>query len=146
MKLETSMAQSPIENSRKQDDRDFNRREWVLRLKLAEKTQIQEDFQLLILEVSEKMQNLLDQIFPFLALFLPLDEIDPSTYSFTTALKAWGWLLAVDGGDDDATTGGVASPVAGSGGEVGGHGWCSGDASKGRATGERDDRRWERQH
>ncbi|PHU17689.1 hypothetical protein BC332_13384 [Capsicum chinense] len=138
MKLETSMAQSPIRNSRKQNDRDFNLRELVLRLKLAEKTQIQEDFQLLILEVSEKKQNLLDQIFPFLVLFLPLDEIDPSTYSFTAELK-------VDGGDDDAAAGGVASPVAGSGGEVGGHGWCSSSAGKGRATEEaltenRDDR------
>ncbi|KAF3647135.1 hypothetical protein FXO38_18806 [Capsicum annuum] len=128
MKLETSMAQSPIGNSRKQNDRDCNLRELVLRLKLAEKTQIQEDFQLLILEVSEKMQNLLDQIFLFLVLFLPL----------------------VDGEDDDAAAGEVASPVAGSGGEVGGHGWCSSSAGKGRATEEaltekRDDRRWERQ-
>ncbi|KAM3359447.1 hypothetical protein P3S68_019157 [Capsicum galapagoense] len=141
MKLETSMAQSPIGNSRKQDDRDFNLREWALRLKLAEKTQIQEDFQLLIL-VSEKMQNLLDQIFSFLVLFLPLDEIDPFTYSFTTALK--------DGGDDDVATGGVSSLVAGSEGEVGSYGWCSGGAGKGRATEkalteERKDRRWERQ-
>ncbi|PHU00984.1 hypothetical protein BC332_30771 [Capsicum chinense] len=54
------------------------------------------------------------------------DEIDPFTYSFTTALK--------DGGDDDVVTGGVPSLVAGSGGEVGSYGWCSGGAGKGRAT------------
>ncbi|PHT89521.1 hypothetical protein T459_04634 [Capsicum annuum] len=66
-----------------------------------------------------------------------------------SVLSAWGWLLEVDSGDYDAVTGGVASPVAGSGGEVDGHGWCSDGAGKVRATKEalmekRDDRRWKR--
>ncbi|KAF3632361.1 hypothetical protein FXO37_27514 [Capsicum annuum] len=47
-----------------------------------------------------------------------------------SVLSAWGWLLEVDSGDYDAVTGGVASPVAGSGGEVDGHGWCSDGAGK----------------
>ncbi|PHT48352.1 hypothetical protein CQW23_12560 [Capsicum baccatum] len=85
------------------------------------------------------------------------DEIHPSTYSLTTVLKGkpsdyllyfqiQDLLLAVDSGDDDAAAEGVASPVAGSRGEVGGHGWCSGGAGKGRVTEkalteERDNRR-----
>lgn len=35
MKLETSMAQSPIGNSRRRDDVDFNLREWTLKAKIS---------------------------------------------------------------------------------------------------------------
>lgn len=93
MKLETSMAQSPIGTSRKQDDRDFNLREWSLKAKIGrENTNSRRFSASYIRSFREDAKSFRSNISISSTVSSPgytlRDEIDPSTYSFTTALKA----------------------------------------------------------
>ncbi|CAN4080007.1 unnamed protein product [Withania somnifera] len=89
MKLETSMAQS-----RRQDDRDFNLREWTLKAKISrENTNSRRFSASYIRSFREDATSLRSNISISSTASSPgyytlREEIDPSTYSFTTALKA----------------------------------------------------------
>lgn len=94
MKLETSMAHSPIGNSRRQDDRDFNLREWSRKAKISrENTNSRRFSASYIRSFREDAKAFRSNISISSTASSPgyytlREEIDPSTYSFTTALKA----------------------------------------------------------
>ncbi|XP_015064165.1 uncharacterized protein LOC107009357 [Solanum pennellii] len=95
MKIETSMAQSPIGNStRRSDDCDFNLREWTLKAKISrENTNSRRFSASYIRSFREDAKSFRSNISISSTASSPgyitlRDEIDPSTYSFTTALKA----------------------------------------------------------
>ncbi|XP_049357873.1 uncharacterized protein LOC125822514 [Solanum verrucosum] len=95
MKLETSMTQSPIGNSRRRgDDGDFNLREWTLKAKIRrENTNSRRFSASYIRSFREDAKSFRSNISISSTASSPghitlRDEIDPSTYSFTTALKA----------------------------------------------------------
>lgn len=93
MKLETSMAQSPIGNSRRRDDGDFNLREWALKAKISrENTNSRRFSASYITSFREDAKSFRSNISISSTASSPgytlREEIDPSTYSFSTALKA----------------------------------------------------------
>ncbi|KAM3252438.1 hypothetical protein P3L10_006508 [Capsicum annuum] len=93
MKLETSMAQSPIGNSRKQDDRDFNLREWALKAKISRENTNSKRFSASYIRSFREDAKSFRSNIPISSTvsspgYTLREEIDPSTYSFTTALEA----------------------------------------------------------
>ncbi|XP_055803615.1 uncharacterized protein LOC129872721 [Solanum dulcamara] len=87
------MAQSPIGNSRRRDDVDFNLREWTLKAKISrENTNSRRFSASYIRSFREDAKSFRSNISISSTVSSPgytlRDEIDPSTYSFTTALKA----------------------------------------------------------
>ncbi|CAN4083225.1 unnamed protein product [Withania somnifera] len=88
------MAQSPIGHSRRQDDRDFNLREWSLKAKISKENTNSRRFSAsYIRSFREDAKSFRSNISISSTASSPgyytlREEIDPSTYSFTTALKA----------------------------------------------------------
>ncbi|XP_009799372.1 uncharacterized protein LOC107820732 isoform X1 [Nicotiana tabacum] len=93
MKLEPSMEQSTIGSSRRRDDGDFNLREWTLKAKISrENTNSRRFSASYIRSFREDAKSFRSNISISSTASSPgytlREEIDPSTYSFTTALKA----------------------------------------------------------
>ncbi|OIT06401.1 PREDICTED: uncharacterized protein LOC109210929 [Nicotiana attenuata] len=93
MKLEHSMEQSTIGSSRRRDDGDFNLREWTLKAKFSrENTNSRRFSASYIRSFREDAKSFRSNISISSTASSPgytlREEIDPSTYSFTTALKA----------------------------------------------------------
>ncbi|XP_016443001.1 uncharacterized protein LOC107768391 [Nicotiana tabacum] len=93
MKLEPSMEQSTIGSSRRRDDGDFNLREWTLKAKISrENTNSRRFSASYIRSFREDAKSFRSNISISSTASSPgytlREEIDPSTYSFTAALKA----------------------------------------------------------
>nr|XP_009770690.1 PREDICTED: uncharacterized protein LOC104221344 isoform X1 [Nicotiana sylvestris] len=93
MKLEPSMEQSAFGSSRKPDEAEFNLREWALKAKLSrEKTNSRRYSASYIGSFRENAKSFRSNVIISSTASSPgytlREEIDPSKYSFTTALKA----------------------------------------------------------
>ncbi|XP_060193550.1 uncharacterized protein LOC132622886 [Lycium barbarum] len=93
MKLETSIEQSPnVGNSRRRDDGDFNLREWSLKAKISREKTNSRRFSASYITSFRDVKSFRSNISISSTASSPgytlREEIEPSTYSFTNALKA----------------------------------------------------------